>query len=352
LIIDKLAPDISSGAFFYICNMIQGKKKTALTPEAILEKISDYDIFRFYMPTKDWKLNCVTYSPFRNENNPSFIIGNKRGFISFIDFADTSLRGDCFTFVKLLYGFQKLDDALKLIDRDFGLGFVGKPTGEYKKIVAEYKQPNVDKRTALIQVVTRKFTSEELAYWNQYHQGIDDLRANNVYSIKKLYLNKQLFHINETEMRFGYFYDGHWKIYRPFADKKNKWMPNNVPITAMDGKEHIANCSIAFINKSKKDYMVMRKVFTCSCAVQNEGIGCFSPENVEYLKANSDVQILSFDSDVTGVQNSQQITKLFDFEYCNVPRKYLKEGIKDWADLARVHGLETIENYLQQKQLL
>jgi len=51
--------------------MIQGKKKQVLTPEAILDKISDYDIFRMYMPDKSWKLNQVTYSPFRKENNPS-----------------------------------------------------------------------------------------------------------------------------------------------------------------------------------------------------------------------------------------------------------------------------------------
>jgi DNA primase len=98
--------------------------------------------------------------------------------------------------------------------------------------------------------------------------------------------------------------------------------------------------------------MVMKKVFPCSCADQNEGMGCFSHENVEYLKANSDRQILSFDSDVIGVQNSQQITKLFDFEYANVPRKYLQEGIKDWADLAKAHGLQAIESYLKQKNLL
>lgn len=96
----------------------------------------------------------------------------------------------------------------------------------------------------------------------------------------------------------------------------------------------------------------MKKVFPCSCAVQNEGIGCFSPENLEYIKANSDVQILSFDSDVVGVKNSQQITKLFDFQYTNVPRKYLSEGIKDWADLGKNYGLKTIENYLKEKNLL
>jgi hypothetical protein len=247
-----------------------------------------------------------------------------------------------------------MDDVLRMIDRDFGLGFLpGTSTEKYKEIQKEYKQPeDLGKRYSLIQVVTRKFTNEELAYWNQYYQSLDDLRANNVYSIKQLFLNRKKFPLKETDLRFGYFYDGHWKIYRPFGDKKSKWVPNNVPITTMDGKEDIANCSVAFINKSKKDYMVMKKVFPCCCAVQNEGVACFSDENVEYLKANSDRQILSFDADDVGVKNSQMITKLFDFEYANVPRKYLSEGIKDWADLAKEHGLRAIISYLNEKKLL
>jgi len=333
--------------------MITGKKKTTLTPETILQRITEYDIFRWYMPDKSWKLNAVTYSPFRNENNPSFLIGNRYGKLSFVDFADGTKKGDCFTFVKLLYNLHTIDDVLKLIDRDFGLGISGMPTGEYKKITAEYQQPEeLGKRYSHIQVVTRPFTQEELAYWNLYYQDIQDLRDNNIYSIKKLYFNKQLFFLKDTELRFGYFYDGHWKIYRPFADRKNKWVPNNVPITMMDGLDDVKNCPVAFINKSKKDYMVMKKIFPCCCAVQNEGIGAFSPENVEYLKANSDRQILSFDSDVAGVTNSQQITKLFDFDYLNVPKKFLSEGIKDWADLAKDYGLQVIEDYLTEKQLL
>jgi hypothetical protein len=334
--------------------MIQGDIKVRLTPQAILQKISEYDIFRFYMPDKSWKINQATLSPFRQESNPSFVIGNKRGFLSFIDFGDTSKRGDCFTFVKTLFNLSTIDDVLRMIDKDFGLGFLpGTSTERYKSIQKEYKQPeDLGKRYSLIQVVTRKFTQEELAYWNQYYQSLDDLRANNVYSIKKLYLNRKLFPFRETDLRFGYLYDGHWKIYRPFGDKKSKWVPNNVPITAMDGKEDITNCSVAFINKSKKDYMVMKKVFPCCCAVQNEGVACFSDGNVEYLKANSDRQILSFDADEVGVKNSQMITKLFDFEYANVPRKYLSEGIKDWADLAKEHGIQAIEDYLKQKQLL
>ncbi len=331
------------------------KRAMPIKTDSILEKVSEYDIFRYYMPHSDWKPNIVTFSPFRNEKNPSFMIGNKHGRLTFIDFGDTSRRGSCFDFVMMIHNITDYQEALKLIDRDLGLGLSrGTNTNVYKHIVKEYKQPIKTAKTySHIQVITKKFTNEELAYWAQYHQDIEDLKANNVYSISKVYLNKQLFPAPIGELRFGYLYGDKWKIYRPHAkDKRSKWVPNNVPITAMDGKDDIKQCDVAFINKSKKDYMVMKKIFPCSCAVQNEGLGCFSPDNVEYIKSNSASQILSFDSDVTGVENSQQITQMFDFGYCNVPRKYLSEGIKDWADLARVHGMKAIEDYLKDKELI
>ena len=333
--------------------MIQGRKRIQLTTDVILEKISEYDIYKMYMPHQNWKINVVTYSPFRNEKNPSFIIGYRGGALRFCDFGDSSRKGGCFDFVMMLFNIS-LREAMLMIDRDFDLGIVsGSSTKDYVRIVSDYAQPtSTSKREFFIQVKTRKFTHEELAYWNAYYQDVDDLRANNVYSIDTVYLNKQKFPIKDTELRFGYLYEGHWKIYRPFADKKNKWMPNNVPITMMDGLDDIKDCDVAFINKSKKDYMVMKKVFPCCCAVQNEGMGCFSEENVEYLKENSERQILSFDSDEAGVKNSQLITDKFDFEYCNVPKLYLGEGIKDWADLARIHGLKTIEKYLTQKEII
>jgi len=338
---------------FYFKAMIQGRKKVKLTPDSILDKISEYDIYKFYMPHQNWKINVVTYSPFRNEKNPSFIIGYRGGALRFVDFGDSSRKGGCFNFVMMLFNVS-LNDALLMIDRDFDLGIVsGSSTKNYERIISDYAQPTAtSKREYFIQVKTRKFTNEELAYWNGYYQDIDDLRANNVYSIDTVFLNKQKFPIKDSELRFGYLYEGHWKIYRPFADKKNKWMPNNVPITMMDGLDDITDCDVAFINKSKKDYMVMKKIYPCCCAVQNEGMGCFSEENVEYIKENSERQILSFDSDETGVKNSQMITDKFGFEYCNVPRLYLDEGIKDWADLARIHGLKTIEKYLTQKQII
>jgi len=338
------------GAFYYFYSMVKGKRKVPLLVDTILDKITPYDIFRYYMPSRNWKLNAVTNSPFRKDRNPSFLISNRSGHLSFIDFGNINYRGDCFDFVQKMFNIPKMEDVLKKIDCDFGLGISTSEVKDYKAIVGQYKQPTEVKRISFIQVVTRKFTEAELKYWSDYHQSLDDLKKNNVYAIKKVFLNRQLHPMAEREMVFGYFYDGHWKIYRPFADKKSKWVPNNVPISAMDGE--IKECDTLFITKSKKDFLVLSKIIPCVCAVQNESTGCFTLENVERIKTNSKRQILGFDSDVTGVSSSQQITKLFDFGYCNVPRKLLSEGIKDFADWAKNYGLDTVKDYLEKKGVI
>lgn len=332
--------------------MIGGIKKADITKEIILQRITEYDIYRHFFG--EFKINSVTHNKFRSDKIPSFIIGNLLGHLTHKDFADDYWRGNCFSLVEQIYRIS-YNEALILIDKEFGLGLSGMSThtGIYKQMTSKYSQPeDLGKRYANIQVVPRKFTHEELAYWNEYYQDIQDLRDNNIFGLNKVYLNKQLFTFKPTELKFGYYYNGFWKIYRPFADKKSKWMPNNVPNSTMEGLENLSPLHDAFINKSKKDYMVVKKILQHTCAVQNEGIGCFTEENVNFLKQNSKRQILSFDSDIVGVEKSQQITKLYDFDYANVPRMYLPEEINDWAALARGRGIETVEKIFKEKGLL
>ena len=90
---------------------IGGIKKETLNKQAILDKISEYDVFRYYMPNNNWKLNVKTYSPFREERTPSFIISQGHHGVTFYDFGDTSKKGDCFAFVKMLYMCSTYDDV-------------------------------------------------------------------------------------------------------------------------------------------------------------------------------------------------------------------------------------------------
>jgi len=332
--------------------MIKGKVRIDLTAENILKIVSSYDIFHYYMGSNKWKINEATNSPLHPDANPSFLIGNKNGYLTFIDFS-MNVGGDCFAFVMALYGCA-YDDALRLVDHDLGLGICDTSNiGEYKKIVSTYKQPEEDteKHSVMIQVITRKFTKSELQYWEKYGITKEELIAEHVYSIDKIFLNRKRFPVKNDELRFGYLYEGrYWKLYFLDRGKKHKWL-SNVPLTILDGKEAIKDCDIAFITKSKKDKILLKKIHPYVTATQNESIGCFSPENVEYIKSNSKRQVILYDSDDPGVQSCQQITKLFNFEYCNPPRKYLPE-VKDFSDMAMKYSLEEVERFIKGKLLL
>jgi hypothetical protein len=66
-------------------------------------------------------VNDVTISPFKRDKS-SFLIGNRNGGLSFIDLEIQVKKGDCFTFIKMLYNLDSMDDVLKMIDKDFHLG--------------------------------------------------------------------------------------------------------------------------------------------------------------------------------------------------------------------------------------
>jgi len=331
---------------------IHGKKRMNLSMDVILSKVSEYDIYRHYMPTKDWKLNDVTNSPFGPDENPSFLIGNKFGSLTHIAFNDTSKRGDCFSFVKQLYNLASLNDVLEKIDSDLGLGIRGVKK-DYQTVIGTYKQPEITKRNSFIQVVTRKFTNEELAYWAQYYQTIDDLRANNIYSIKELFFNRQKFPLKDTELRFGYFYPngGFWKIYRPTANKKSKWM-GNVPLQTPWGIENLRKGENSLICKSLKDYMVCKKVFPYVCGIQNESLEAFSEDFIEKVKESSDTVFYGGDSDNPGKKASYAITGTFGFKHINPPDNLLESCCKDFADMGKIRGLEEVKKHFLIKNLI
>lgn len=343
-----------TGAFFVFCiiqrNMIKGKVKLDLDAETILKFVSEFDIFHFYMPRK-WKLNEVTNSPLHKDENPSFLIGNRNGYLSFIDFS-MNVHGNCFDFVKLLYNCS-YNEALKIIDRDFGLGICGDTNaGAYKKIVEEYKQPEEDKEkhSVMIQVITKKFTKEELQYWREYHLDIQDLKDSHIYSIGKVFLNRRRFSTKDDELKFGYLYEDKWKLYFPKRDKKRKWL-SNVPLSMAGGLSNLDKDHNALICKSLKDQLVCRKIYPYVCHVQNESLAAFSFDTIEYIRANSKEVFYGGDSDAPGKSASYIITNTLKWKHINPPDRLLPD-IKDFSDWAKVEGLEKVEEHFKKKGLI
>lgn len=333
--------------------MIQGVNKKELTVSMILETLTPEDIYYKYFGA--FKVNEPTRNWMRRETDPSFIIGNRSGSLRHYDFSDFKWRGNCFNFVMQMFNCN-FNDALKIINDDFGLGLLGPNGSGIQKEIVRYTPEVIEKQYSTIQMKVRRFLPLELKYWKAYDISEDDLNREKIYSIKELYLNKKRFPLPDDELRFGYLYGSSIKTYRPTCDAKHKWMPNNVPITTLDGKEFIDSltepCDVLWITKSKKDYMVLKKLYPYVIATQNESVGCFNKANVDWILSKSKKQVLMFDSDKTGVKNSIAITEQFGFQYFNIPKSYLSDGITDPSDIVRYYGIDKLEMLLIKKGLL
>lgn len=306
------------------------KKQPIITKEFIFSKISDYDIYRYYFG--DFTPNRKYLNHLRGDtSDPSFRISTKYTELIHVDHASDYWRGNCFNLVQQIYNCS-FQDALDIIARDFGLQ---NSSVDLKQIITWEKPEIIDKPPTRIDVVTRKFTSEELKYWNSYHLDIDDIK-DYVFSIDTLYINRSK-SFTKNELVFAYKFGKYWKIYRPFSEER-KWL-TNCPIDVMYGLENIKGCGTSIITKSLKDFLVCKKFVTkCSAGVQNESSVAISDENIKYIKENSTTPYVIFDNDSKGVESCTFYNRM-GFLYWNVPKFYYNDRkIKDPSDLVYHYG--------------
>lgn len=326
-------------------------KKQVDLKDLIFEKVSQEQIFRFYYPYK-FTLNQRCLSCFQKENHPSMIIGTKSqsGDIIFKCF-NSSHKGDCISFVMQLYNLDYLD-TLEKIAEDFGLK--ENSNTKYEQIIKELPKTTIvkQKKAPDIVVSTRQFNKEELSYWNDYYQDIEDLKREHIYVPKKIWINKQSVYVNPLELTFCYYYPDldKWKIYKPFSPKTKKWL-SNIPLQTSWGLENIDKNKNTLICKSKKDYMVCRKIYSNITGVQNESTAAFSDKFVNHLKENSKLIYYGGDSDAPGKAASYLITQQFGFKHIN-PIDSLLPETKDWADWAKYQGIEKVYNHFVKKSII
>jgi len=337
--------------------MITGEKKLSYL-QKIRNLISDYDIYKMFYPYK-FVVNKRCRSPFRKDDNPSFLIGNKYGDYSHIDFGDGKYRGGAIDFIMQIENVD-FSTALQIIDKKFGLG-IKSDLKDWKSVVSSYEQPKIkeNEREVDIQCTTKIFTADMHKWWNSYHLSEDYLKNKNVFQVKNLYISRKKFPLDSKEIVIAYLNeDGKMKIYRPTCLRKVSkddqfyiWrFRSNIPFDYMFGKENIKNCKKSLILKSRKDELVSSLILPCVASVQAENIACFNQKNVEFLQKNSEEIYIGFGTDDQGKEQSNLITKTFGWKHYNTEDKYLP--LNDIAEVAKQHGLETVEKHMKIKGLL
>lgn len=315
--------------------------------ERILEKVSDYDIFKYYLG--NFKLGKCIRSPFMKDEHPSLLIGMGRGGLFYRDMRGNEFYGDCFRLVMQLYGLDFIG-ALNKISADFGLW--GDQKFELLKTEVPTKKLWIKKE---FKVLSRNFTLSELEWWNRYTISEEQLKQEHIYSIKSVWIDGKKVYIEKDELAFAYYFEevDSWKLYFPNR-KRGKWFTNLEGNSFVEGKDNLVNVKKGIIGKSRKERLIFSKYFP-TCNVQNESRSAFTPEFRGFLEDNVEEVYLVYDNDPPGVASCTKLTEAYGYKYVNPPRYLLRQGISDFGDLIYEDGEEGIRimlNCFKKKGLI
>jgi hypothetical protein len=301
-----------------------------ITKEQLLTKFSEEEIFKHYVG--EFELGQPMKSPIRNGDEvPSFNIfySKNNGCLLFKDFAGK--RGDFVRLVQELYSISSYQKAIEKIAEDMQYNNYPLPVKVPKKELKKMKSG------CEISIVVRSWEDRDTLFWSGYYISNSTLITYNVYPISGYFNNN--FYIDTPDIAYAYleFKDNQltYKIYRPTADKFNKWRNNN-PFGVHQGYTQLPRTGkLLVITKSLKDVMsIVENVKIDSIAVQSET--CFIKDTViDEYKQRFDLVLTLFDNDVQGKQQASQYQKLYGLNSIFIPEKY---GVKDFSDLIKIVG--------------
>lgn len=311
---------------------------TNVTPEQLLQKITQEQIFEFVLE-QPFNINDRYLSPFRKDTKPGCRFAEREdGTIVFIDFGEklinpSKTHRSCFGMVMDRYNVT-IDGAVRLLCIQFGLS---KDATDYESVTINttaYARSE-DKDYADIQFDKIPFAKRDVIYWSQFiirpeHLKEDRVYATNRFSIKKTNTFKT---INVYGHCYAIDFIDRVKIYQPYSEKY-KWITNcnennignidNLPAT---GDELI-------IQKSYKDHRVLRNLNLGLNVIWFQNEGCVpSLEILKNLTERFTLITIFFDNDKDGIIAARKLLQVFNEIKPGCARMlYLPRRKFEWKD--------------------
>lgn len=320
-----------------------------LSPELILSKVSEYDIFSHYIPNLE--LNKAINSPLRTDDIPSFSVfyASNLGKLIFHDFC-TKEKGDCFVFVSKLYGLNYYD-ALRRVAFDMNLIQGNGVLNNIHK--SDYKYlSKLQKKKTRIGIKIQDFTQSDVTFWKQFGISVPTLKKYNVFSCTHIFLNDYIIVVNnKTNPAYAYLEakDGiyTYKIYQPY-NRQQRFL-SNVDRSVWQGWTQLpAEGERLIITKSLKDVMSLTEVAGIpSVALQTETSDP-KPHVINQLKDRFNKVYLLYDNDFNKEVNwgrlyGQEIASKYGITQIEIEDKYQS---KDFSDMVKLHGADFSKQYI------
>lgn len=314
-----------------------GKPKD-LTIDEILKKVSEWDLWQYYIPGVQLKKKFK--SPLRKDDTPSVaLFVSHSGALLLKDFA-TSQTMNIWTFLQARYGLN-FREVLVTVNNDFNLKLLAKPrmskpTMEIFGVVTNEKVEQTE--SCSIKIKKRDWSVADQIYWAQYGLTTEFLDSRMVKPLQNYWINDNLVYWHsEANPAYSYEFGGaKRKVYSPFS-KKFKFL-TNAGDSIIQGEQYLPeHADILIITKAYKDVLVLQNLGFNSIAPQSESMK-ISEKFMQNLKVRFDLIFLLYDNDATGIKFSK---KLCD-EHGLIPI-FVPEPTKDISDFRKNFGIvETV----------
>lgn len=314
------------------------KNDPILSHEYINSYVSDFDIYSYYMGCR-FKLNSIFNSPLRQDKTPSFgIIQNPEGRLIYNDFGNSD-TGNAITFVQKKLNLSSYKEALAQIYCDLILN--------QKEISDSFTNiTKLEKKAdSVIEVIRQPFNTTDLKYWGQYHITKDILKKYEVDPIKYLIVNG-IVHWQYTKENPMYNYQNYdkRKIYRPLADKRNKWFGSMTKNYVFGHKQLPLTGSLLIITKSLKDVMCLRSFGYLAVSPPSEG-SLMPKQAIENYKVRFDKIIVLYDNDEQGIKSAKRMKDTYNIDNIIIP---IESETKDISDYCYKYGADQTSILLKQ----
>lgn len=318
--------------------MYSTKNAITLCIKDILDKLTDYDIYSYYVG--QFKVGKLINSPLRsNDKNPSFaIFKGANGNLFFKDHGSGE-GGNAVKFIKLIKNISTREEFEKEL-----LRIVRKvnPCGDTAIRTHSY---SVNTAPTTIGIVRQPFTKVDMHFWNKFHISKATLQKYNVFSIKYFLCNNTVRGIyKEDNPMYAYKIYDRFKIYRPLASKYVKWR-SNTNTNHVQGLEQLPEFgNILIITKSLKDVMCLYEMGYNAISPSSETT--FLPQDIlNSLKDRWKHIIILYDRDKTGMLESRKYGKQFNLPSVFVHKKFKS---KDISDAIMNNGFSKVKEWLNE----
>jgi hypothetical protein len=325
-------------------------EKLLVDRDAILEKVSDFNIFKFYYPELDLIRN--TKSPFHKDNNESLRIfwSSKYNMFMFKDFGGSGLRGDVFVFVSKLTGLNYYETLVKIIidfnlddyfNVDSDIKPLSKPTIYSPEQIKSFVKDSVE-----LQIKLRELRMADIAYWNQFGVRATTLKKYGVFPISHIFINENIIKADIHAYVYTELKDSilRYKIYQPLS-KKMKWLNNMVEGTLSGWSQMADSGEMLIIASSLKDAMCLHDLgYENVIAPQTENY-IHKPHIIDILKSRFKLIYIFYDYDEAGIRASNNICKMYNLRQLFT----MDNKLKDPSDFYRAKGGELLKQLIKEQ---